>query len=84
VATAGEIADWVEVPVVAGAPLAAVEEAIASTEGVDDEAVSDWSVEVATALVEVASSAMAVAMLALRPRRTIAPIVAGRLILRSV
>jgi hypothetical protein len=63
---------------VIGVLLAAVEEATASNKAIDDEAVSDVSVEVATALVEVALSATAVAMLAPRSRKRAEPMMTGR------
>jgi len=67
--------------VASGVLLAKVEEAFAVNKDTDEEAVIDVTVEVATLLVEVALSATAVAMLAPRQRKTIAPMIAGRLTL---
>jgi hypothetical protein len=64
-----------------GVLLAVVEEAFAANKDTDVDAVSDETVEVATAFVEVALSATAVAMLAPRHRKTTEPMMAGRLTL---
>ena len=64
--------------------LAVVEEAFAINKGIDEDAVIDARVEVAVVFVDVASSAMAVAMLAPKQRKTTAPIIAGRLIRPNV
>jgi hypothetical protein len=74
----------VEVLAVPGVLLAVVEEAFAINKGIDEDAVIDARVEVAVVFVDVASSAMAVAMLAPKQRKTTAPIIAGRLIRPNV
>lgn len=61
-----------------------MEEAFAINKGIDEDAVIDARVEVAVVFVDVASSAMAVAMLAPKQRKTTAPIIAGRLIRPNV